>query len=167
MATKMLRWGNTLIASFGDGRACLAVRFLDDRGNLFQWVPRWANVQELVCKASNTEVVNKPDSKWLGEFAKVANEVFQKVEPFTDAFKVAGKLAKVKGGNLVIERQDELGIAVDIEVPPAFRITEDFLDEWLETCVTALVINGFAVRLERSTYDGPVVYPEPHSEPLG
>jgi hypothetical protein len=35
------------------------------------------------------------------------------------------------------------------EIPPAFQMTPDFLDDWLGSHVTALVVQGYVVRLSR------------------
>ena len=154
MARAKLRWSGTKISSFADGRACLVVQFLDPRGDLFEWVPLWTQVGELFDRAANTEVVNKPDSAWLGDFAKTANDVFNKVESLGDARMVEGTFDCVQGGKLAISRAvcDERGNFQDVEteeLPPAFRLTQGFLGEWLGAHVRALVINGYAVSLSR------------------
>jgi len=154
VARAKLRWSDTKISSFADGRACLVVQFLDPQGNLFEWVPLWSQVRELFDRAANTEVVNKPDSAWLGEFAKTANDVFNKVESLGDARMLEGTFDSVQRGKLAISHAvcDERGNFEDVEteeVPPAFRLTQDFLGDWLGSYVRALVINGYAVSLSR------------------
>jgi hypothetical protein len=165
VARAKLRWSDTKISSFPDGRACLVVQFLDPQGNLFEWVPLWSQVRELFDRAANTEVVNKPDSAWLGDFAETANDVFNKVESLGDARMLEGTFDSVQGGKLAISHAvcDERGNFEDVEteeVPPAFRLTQEFLDDWLGNHVRALVINGYAVSLSR------VVHREVPKDPL-
>jgi hypothetical protein len=144
MAAKRLRWSGTKVSSFSDGRACLVVQFLDQEGNLLEWVPAWSQVQALFERACNTEVVNKPDSGWVEGFAKTANDVFRSLEPHHEAYKVTGRLERVSEGSLII-RDGDSGVAE--ELPAAFRLTDQFFRYWLGSNVTALVVNGYATRL--------------------
>jgi hypothetical protein len=163
MAAKRLRWGGTKLGSFSDGRACLIAQFLDHEGNLLEWVPAWRHVQALFERAANAEVVNKPDSRWLAQFAETANHVFGALDALEEAYKLRGKLTRVRHGTLVVGSLDDWGNVVDeSEVAPAFRIGQEFLNDWLDEHVTVLVINGFAVRLERRDRDDTICYPEPH-----
>jgi len=123
----------------------LVVQFLDQQGDLLEWVPAWTQVQLLFERACNAEVVNKPDSGWVEGFARTANDVFRSLETYREAYKVTGKLARVSGGNLVIVDSED---TAQVDLPVAFQLTEHFFRYWLgRHKVTALVINGYITRL--------------------
>jgi len=167
MATKKLKWGDTKVSSFSDGRACLVVQFLDPAGNLLEWVPRWSQVQTLFERATNTEIVNKPDSEWLAAFAKTASDVFKGIDALKDAYKISGRLSRIRDGNLVFVISAEQGWNEwEEEIPPAFAISESFFENWLDEYMTVLVINGYAVKIWRTSSYGKLVYPEPVTSDL-
>jgi hypothetical protein len=145
MPNTRLRWGDTKISSFSDGRACLVVQFLDQQGRMFEWVPLWSQVQTLVDRAANAEVVNKPNSEWLGGLAQTVHAVSEKLEAHHDAYKINGWLGRIDKGCLVFGSPDE---ETD-PLPAAFPLTREFLDEWLDSHVSSLVINGYVVGLSK------------------
>lgn len=169
MPVKRLRWSKIELGNFSDGRAALQVQFLDNEGNRCDWTPHWKNVEELFLKACNVESANKPDSKWVEDFANTSNLVFgQFAGLIQDAKIIEGKLSEVRNGKLVLlsERRDNVGALVDaflggqrqrrsprlrllepVEISPSFELNEEFIRTWLGEEISCFVINGFAVRL--------------------
>ena len=143
MPSTRLRWGDTRVSSFPDGRACLVVRYLDPQGRQFEWVPMWSQVQELVDRAANVEVVNKPDSEWLGGLARTVHSVSEKVELHHDAYRFQGFLRRIEAGCLVIAVQND----EPLRLTPAFPLSRAFIEGWLDSYVSGLVINGYVVTL--------------------
>lgn len=139
-------------------RALLTLKFLDDVGDAYSWMPRWSDAEQLFLKAISIESFNKPESEWLPRFARTVKETAESVnQPIDAAYKVKGTLAECREGKLVLEcgswNNDETHLLL-----PLFPITFEFLDNWLGSHVEALVINGVTVQL-RDTIETYATYP--------
>lgn len=120
--------------------ALMLVTFLDDEGNMYQWAPKWAEVEQVFLKQINVERFNKPESAFLNKFAKTAQSVVEGAQRIMSARKVSGKLK---------EYAEELLIVGDFSLKPGFEVTLDFLDEWLHFPVEAFVVNDIVIRLRK------------------
>lgn len=118
--------------------ALLLVTFLDDDGNLYQWAPKWADVEQIFLKQINIERFNKPESEWLNKFAKTTQSVVEGAQRITSARKIDGTFTDYDDGKLSI------GIGY---YTPGFEVTLSFLDTWLERSVNALLVNDIVIRL--------------------
>jgi len=158
-----LKWARIRTSdTFPDGRVRLHTQFMDGEGNLYEWTPKWKDVNDLFMKASTTEVFNKPGSDWVKEFAQASKEVFDRYVGIRDAYTVKGWLSSVRGGKLVL-RASERVWEFDPEAaeyfpsvqpgevlgtyPVAFELTEEWLAGHLQTWVSCLVINGVIVKV--------------------
>lgn len=133
-------------------RALLTMKFLDDDSNLYSWAPRWGDLENAFLRALNIEGFNKPESEWLNRFASTVKEVAEGVsQPIGEARKTSGLLTEVRNGKLRLSRDDEWGNWSEDFLTPGFAITYEFLNDWLDNWVEALVINGVAVRLRATS----------------
>jgi hypothetical protein len=118
--------------------ALLLVTFLDDDGNMYQWAPKWADVEELLPKVAAIERFNKPESEWLNKFAKTVQSVVEGAQRITNARKIEGIFDSYNNEKLSI------GIGY---YTPGFEVTLSFLDAWLGRSVNALLVNDMVIRL--------------------
>jgi hypothetical protein len=126
--------------------ALMLVWFLDDEGNMYDWAPKWADVEKLYLKQINVERFNKPDSDWLNKFAKTAQTVVENAQRTESARKIYGVLSEYRDGKLVISarRGGLVGYIV-----PGFEVSLDFLDSWLgKSNVEVFVINNIGIRIK-------------------
>ena len=128
-------------------KALLTVKFMDHGGEVYSWMPRWADTEQLFLKAINTEQFNKPESDWLPRFAKTVRETAEGVnQSLQDAYKVSGQFVALNESKLVIsDGKNE----PPEEVTPLFPLTIEFLDEWLGVNVEVLIVNGVGVQIGR------------------
>ena len=142
--------------------ALMLVSFLDDEANMYDWAPKWADVNEIYRKQINVERFNKPESEWLNKFARTAQEIVEGAQRIESAYKIEGCFAVYRLQKLLIEARNEV-----YELTPGFEVTIGFLDNWLENDVEAFVVNDIVIRLTTSEPDdfGNLVkareYPEP------
>jgi len=140
--------------------ALMLVSFLDDEGNMYNWAPKWADVNEIYRKQINVERFNKPESEWLNKFAKTAQEVVEGAQRIESAYKLSGRFATYREQQLVIESEKPF----NDRLTPGFEVTIDFLDSWLGSYVEAFVVNDMVIRLRVYDEWGNGVlkeYPEP------
>lgn len=122
--------------------ALMLVTFLDDDGDMYQWAPKWKDVEQVFLKQINIERYNKPESEWLNKFAKTAQRLVEGAQRIESARKLSGKFERYEDEKLVIR------LASGVEyVTPGFDVTLDFLDEWLERYVDAFMLNNMVIRL--------------------
>jgi len=142
--------------------ALMLVAFLDDEGNMYDWAPKWADVNEIYRKQINVERFNKPESEWLNKFARTAQEIVEGAQRIESAYKVEGSFE--------VYREQKLHIASKQgywELTPGFEVTVSFLDSWLEEHVLAFVVNDMVIglRAAETNESGNIVgwreYPEP------
>lgn len=151
--------------------ALMLVTFLDDQGNMYQWAPKWKDVEHIFLKQINIERFNKPESEWLNKFAQTTRNVVEGAQRINSAYKVNGQFIKYENEALVIvDNSDELR-GYEHNLVPGFDVTIDFIDYWLDKCVEALIINDIVIRLRmRSSVDNivdeypPVEQDEPSSD---
>ena len=129
--------------------ALMLVSFLDDDGNMYQWAPKWADVEQIFLKQINVERFNKPESEWLNKFAKTAQDVVEGAQRIKSARKISGRFESYLMEQLVIRKLDK-GCEY---VTPAFDVSLHFLDEWLNSDVDVFVLNDMVIRLRRSSQD--------------
>ena len=145
--------------------ALMLVWFLDDEGNMYDWAPKWNDVEKIFLKQINVERFNKPESQWLNKFAKTAQEVVEGAQRIESATKLYGKFQRYEEQKLIIESKEEqvtfpdvtsaiLGssgkpeiVTVEGKVTPGFEVTMDFLDEWVGENVEVFIVNGIAIRI--------------------
>ena len=132
--------------------ALLLVTFLDDAGNMYQWAPKWADVEQVFLRQINIERFNKPESAWLNKFAKTAQSVVEGAQRITSARKIDNQFYAYENEKLVIG---------DEYCTPGFEVTIPFLDAWLGCMVEAFLINDMVIRLR----SGEEEYPPPTLEP--
>lgn len=149
MATKLTFSRIDLVERAG---ALMLVSFLDSEGNLYQWAPKWADVEQIFRKQVNIERFNKPESAWLNEFARTVQSVVEGAQRITSAHKTWGTFRGYDEGRLVIGNE---------WCTPGFEVTVSFLDEWLGREVDAFIINDMVIRLRRDWVDE---HDEPHAE---
>ena len=144
--------------------ALMLVSFLDDEGNMYDWAPKWRDVEEVFLKQINVERHNKPESEWLNRFAQTVQEVVEGAQRIESAYKVTGSFELYQHQKLLIHTHTSEG---DFEITPGFEITVEFLDNWFERTVEVLVINNVAIRIRTYGHDGEVVeeYPPPEMAP--
>ena len=156
--TKKLRFSRIdLIERVG---ALMLVTFLDNDGNMYQWAPKWADVEQIFLKQINAERFNKPESAWLNKFAKTAQSVVEGAQRIASARKVEGTFDAYRNGDLSI------GIGY---YTPGFEVTLSFLDEWLGRNVDAFIVNDMVIRLRAYVTDEDgkievVDYPPPEED---
>ncbi|MBI4299004.1 MAG: hypothetical protein HY666_04500 [Chloroflexi bacterium] len=145
--------------------ALMLVTFLDDTGDMYQWAPKWADVEQIFLKQINIERYNKPESEWLNKFAKTAQNVVEGAQRIESAFKVSGRFQAIRDQKLIfeVERGELKGYEYDLI--PGFEVTLDFLDNWLNNYVEALVVNDIIIRLRTYDNDGEVEREYPQPEP--
>ncbi|MEK7872536.1 MAG: hypothetical protein AAB502_01600, partial [Chloroflexota bacterium] len=126
----------------------------------YDWAPKWADVEKLFLKQINVERFNKPESEWLNRFAKTAQNVVEGAQKIKSATKIFGRFVKYEDEKMVIEGKGPF--------TPAFDVTLNFLDSWLNTRVEVLVLNEMAVRLkELGDFDSVVrEYPPPQPDEI-
>jgi hypothetical protein len=122
--------------------ALMLVNFLDEEGNMYNWAPKWNEVEQVFLKQINVERFNKPESAWLNKFAKTAQNVVEGAQKIESAYKSYGNLLRCQNARLVINTSDG-----EQEFIPAFDVTIDFLDHWLDRYVEVFVINDIVIRL--------------------
>jgi hypothetical protein len=132
--------------------ALLLVTFLDDDGNMYQWAPKWADVEQVFLKQINIERFNKPESAWLNKFARTAQSAVEGAQRITSARKINDQLYSYADEKLVIGGE---------YCTPGFEVTIPFLDAWLGCMVEALLVNDMVIRLR----SGEAEYPPPTLEP--
>lgn len=143
--------------------ALMLVSFLDDEGNMYDWAPKWADVNEIYRKQINVERFNKPESEWLNKFARTAQEIVEGAQRVESAYKVEGCFEGYYQQKLLI-----IGDNGEYhELTPGFEVTIRFLDSWLDNHVEAFIVNDMVIRFAVSEIDdsGNFVrvreYPEP------
>ena len=141
--------------------ALLLVWFLDDEGNPYNWAPKWADVEQIFLKTINVERFNKPESQFLNKFAGTAQKVVEGAQRIDSCYKLRGGFGEYRDGKLVIMDQGKHEL-----ITPAFDITLDFLDSWLESYIEVLVVNDMAIRMREYYEDGIREYPESADEDL-
>jgi len=122
--------------------ALMLVSFLDDEGNMYDWAPKWADVNEIYRKQINVERFNKPESEWLNKFARTAQEIVEGAQRIESAYKVQGHFRVYRQQKLHIDTAEGI-----YELTPGFEVTISFLDSWLEDYVEAFVVNDIVIRL--------------------
>jgi hypothetical protein len=135
--------------------ALMLVWFLDDEGNMYDWAPKWVDVEQIFLKQINVERFNKPESQWLNKFAKTAQEVVEGAQRIESAHKGYGRFSRFTDGKLSIDS----GLIV-----PGFEVTLDFLDKWLGQYVEVFIINDIAIRLRVYSDENEVLWEYPPSE---
>jgi hypothetical protein len=123
----------------------MLVTFLDDEGNIYDWAPKWPDVEQVFLKQINVERFNKPQSAWLNKFARTQQQVVEGAQRIESAHKIQGWFGRYEGQKLLIDGN---------VVTPGFEITVDFLDKWLGRYVEAFIINDVAIRLRELCPDG-------------
>lgn len=145
----------------------MLVSFLDDDGNMYNWPPKWADVEQIYLKQTNVERFNKPESEWLNRFAKTAQQVVEGAQRIQSGYKVRGEFTEYREEKLMISPTAESYgvIPSPFEITPGFEVTISFLDNWLGRWVEALVVNDIVIQLR--TFDEPMAeYPEPEDLPF-
>lgn len=144
-------------------RALLTVKFMDDEGEVYTWMPRWADTEQLFLRAINTEQFNKPESDWLPRFANTVRETAESVnQSLQDGYKVSGQFVALSDRKLVISDGES---APPEEVTPLFPLTIEFLARWLDTYVEVLVINGVGVQIGKLDWNQNITDVYPTAEP--
>ena len=139
--------------------ALMLVTFLDDDGNMYQWAPKWADVQQVFLKQTNIERFNKPKSEWLNKFAQTVQKVVEGAQRIESAYKVSGWFKRYAEQKLVLVSGKEEHL-----LTPGFEVSVDFLDNWIDDYVEAFVINDIVIRLRVYSEDTDTVekeYPPP------
>ena len=126
------------IQAVGRRGALMLVWFLDDEANMYDWAPKWADVDEIYKKQINVERFNKPESEWLNKFAKTAQEVVEGAQRIESARKASGQFLRFTDGKLLIDSE---------AIVPGFEVTVRFLDEWLRESVEVFILNDIAFRI--------------------
>lgn len=152
---KRIKYSNLQLQPGPPGaRALLTVKFMDDDGEVYSWMPTWAEAEQLFLKAINTESFNKPESDWLPRFANTVQETAEAVnQPIQQARKIYGVFDSLNEGKLVIHTRHSGGYLVQ-EVTPLFPVDYEFLTLWLGRQITAIEINGIGVKLWHETQNG-------------
>lgn len=132
--------------------ALMLVTFLDDDGNMYQWAPKWADVEQVFLKQINIERYNKPDSEWLNKFADTAQKVVEGAQRVESAHKTSGSFKSYHKQKLIIG---------DHTYTPGFEVTLQFLDNLLGLNVEAFLVNDLVIRLRSYGADGILEYPKP------
>lgn len=135
-------------------RVLLTVKFMDDDGDVYSWMPKWAEAEQLLLKAINTESFNKPESEWLPRLAKTVKDTAASAnQQISSAYKVRGKFEEFQEGKLIIDQ----GSKGHVEVRPLFPVNTRFLEEWLDKQVEVLIVDEVGVLVADLQY--PNVYP--------
>jgi hypothetical protein len=145
--------------------ALMLVTFLDDDGNMYQWAPKWKEVEQVFLKQINVERFNKPESQWLNKFAKTAQQVVEGAQKIESAYKLFGEFKRYAKQSLVIEGEtqpEEVNVdyrfikdsetgktKYEYLLKPGFDVTLEFLDNWLGNYVEAFMINDIAIRFRQ------------------
>lgn len=131
----------------------MLVWFLDDKGNMYDWAPKWADVEQVFLKQINVERFNKPESEWLNKFAKTTQGVVEGAQRIQSARKVWGQFVAYHDQRLILEDSD----GIQTPATPAFEVTIEFLDEWLQTYVEALLVNDTVIRVRERGEPGELI----------
>jgi hypothetical protein len=125
--------------------ALMLVGFLDDDGNLYQWAPRWADVEQVFLKQINVERFNKPESAFLNRFAHTAQSVVEGAQRITSGRKISGRFEAYENEMLVVRTHN----GESAYYTPAFEVTHDFLDTWLSVTASIefFVVNDMVIRM--------------------
>jgi hypothetical protein len=123
--------------------ALMLVTFLDDEGNMYQWAPKWSEVEQVFLKQINVERFNKPESTFLNRFAKTTQSVVEGAQRIVSAHKLDGWFERYDDEKLVLRASDK----VIHNCVPGFEVTLPFLDTWVGRYVEAFVVNDIAIRL--------------------
>lgn len=134
--------------------ALMLVTYLDDNGDMYQWAPKWKDVEEIFLKQINVERYNKPESEFLNRFAKTAQSVVEGAQRIESARKLSGFFIKYEEEKLVFN----MGSHQFEYLTPGFDVTFAFLDTWIERHCEAFVMNGIVIRLRYSYQDEDNVY---------
>lgn len=126
--------------------ALMLVTYLDDAGEMYQWAPKWADVEQIFLKQINVERFNKPESEFLNKFARTTQNVVEGAQRIRSAHKLSGRLGRYSDDKLVIT--PTLGEVAEYLIP-AFEVTLKFLDDWLGESVEAFVVNDMIIRLTK------------------
>ena len=148
--------------------ALMLVSFLDDDGNMYNWAPKWADVDQIFIKQTNVERFNKPESEWLNRFAKTAQQVVEGAQRIQSGYKVQGEFTEYREEKLIVYPEAESWgpeRPSPVEITPGFEVTISFLDNWLDRWVEALVVNDIVIRL-RTLHQPVAEYPEPEDVPF-
>jgi len=129
--------------------ALMLITYLDDDGNMYQWAPKWVDVENIFIKQINIERFNKPDSGWLNKFSKTAQNVIEGAQRIKGARKLSGHFEKYENEKLVISTSNKY----NEYLTPAFDVNLRFLDEWLGTSVDIFELNGMVIRIRRTYQD--------------
>jgi hypothetical protein len=132
--------------------ALMLVDFLDEEGNAYNWAPKWSEVEQVFLKQINVERFNKPDSLWLNKFAKTAQNVVEGAQKINSALKTECQIKWIQDGKILLH-QTGAKTETDRAYTPAFDVTIDFLDKWLNRFVEVLIINDLVIRLRFSYQD--------------
>ncbi len=155
---KKLRFGKVqLVERQG---ALLLVQFLDDAGELYDWAPKWADVEQIFLKAINIERFNKPEGLFLNKFAATAKQVVEGAQRIESCEKVSGKFERLVNGQLQIRN----GGGEYHSITPGFEVSLRFLDDWIGRYIDILVVNNIGIEIKggyqneegNTTYD---IYP--------
>ena len=126
--------------------ALMLVTYLDEDGFMYQWAPKWADVEQIFLKQINIERFNKPESEFLNKFAKTAQNVVEGTQRISSARKLSGHFAEYSNGKLLLNRY---GNEPPEYLTPGFEVSIKFLDEWLGENVDAFLINDIVIRISR------------------
>lgn len=165
--------------------ALMLVRFLDDEGNMYDWCPKWGEIDKIFWSQIDVERFNKPESEWLGHFTDRHQEALKRVQEVKSAEKVHGKFARFEEQKLVIQYQEKRRVITDMsfnlfsrgqegaehrlvtverKLSPGFVITSSFLDKWLGRDVEVFIINGIAFQIREYGDWGGIIEEYPESE---
>lgn len=141
----------------------MLVQFLDDQNNPYEWAPKWADVESIFIKAIDVERFNKPESRFLNQFASTAQNVVEGAQRINQSRKDYGLFDEYKDEKLVLSSYQDY-----VELTPAFDVTVQFLDKWLGKNVCAFVVNDLAICLREYGNNNQIVgeYPPPQEEDL-
>ena len=124
--------------------ALMLVTFLDDDGNMYQWAPKWKEVEQVFLKQINIERFNKPEGEWLNKFAKTAQNVVEGAQRIESGRKLTGGFVQYEKGLLRLRLGRE-----KFKLTPGFDVTIKFLDNWLDCEIEAFVINDIVIRVKK------------------
>jgi hypothetical protein len=131
--------------------ALMIVNFLDDDANMYEWCPKWAEVEQVFLKQINVERHNKPESEFLNRFASTAQSVVEGAQQIDSAFKIFGQLTEYQNQKLVFQVS---GTTQKMSVTPGFDVTISFLDKWLNQYdVEVFTVNDVVFRLRHFRQD--------------
>ena len=126
--------------------ALMLVWFLDAEGNMYDWCPKWEEVEKIYLKQINVERFNKPESEWLNRFAKTTQKVVEGAQRIESAHKALGGFVRYEEQKLVIDPGSQLP---DLWLTPGFEVTLNFLDNWLGAWVELFIVNDIIIRIRK------------------